>query len=79
MKYYSKRFTVYHYLGQWIQYQSCTQSAPSQLPGEHSRQALTCQIKRQITFASYRVPIYTPGLRAAMWIKCLAELKDKKC
>ena len=23
----------------------------------------------QITFASYRVPIYTPGWRAAMWIK----------
>ena len=26
-----------------------------------------------ITFASYRVPIYTPGWRAAMQIKCLAE------
>ena len=26
-----------------------------------------------ISFASYRVPIYTPGWRAAMWIKCLAE------
>ena len=80
MKYYSKRFTVYYYPGHWIQYQSCTQSAPSQLRGEHSGQAvfseaLTCQIKRQITFASYRVPIYTPGLRAAMWIKCLAEGK----
>ena len=24
-------------------------------------------------FASCRVPIYTPGWRAAMWIKCLAE------
>ena len=24
-------------------------------------------------FASYQVPIYTPGSRAAMWIKCLAE------
>ena len=30
----------------------------------------TCQIKQQITFASYWVPIYTPGSRAAMWIKC---------
>ena len=30
-----------------------------------------------ITFASYRVPIYTPGWRAAMWIKCLAE--GQKC
>ena len=26
--------------GHWIQYQSCTNSAPSQLPGEHSGQAL---------------------------------------
>ena len=25
------------------------------------------------SFTSYRVPIYTPGWRAAMWIKCLAE------
>ena len=79
MKYYSKCFTVYYYPGHWIQYQSCTQIAPSQLLGEHSGHApfqsetLTCQIKRQITFASYWVPIYTPGLRAAMWIKCLAE------
>ena len=30
-----------------------------------------------ITFASYQVPIYTPGWRAAMWIKCLAE--GQKC
>ena len=35
--------------------------------------ASTCHIKRQITFAFYRVPIYTPGWRAAMWIKCLVE------
>ena len=26
-----------------------------------------------VAFASYRVPTYTPGSRAAMWIKCLAE------
>ena len=30
-----------------------------------------------ITFASYRVPIYTPGWRVAMRIKCLA--KGHKC
>ena len=30
-----------------------------------------------ISFTSYRVPIYTPGSRAAMWIKCLAE--GQKC
>ena len=33
----------------------------------------TCHIMQHITFASYRVPIYTPGWRAAMWIKCLAK------
>ena len=32
MRYYSKRFTVYYYPGHWIQYKSCTHSAPSQLP-----------------------------------------------
>ena len=30
-------------------------------------------IKRQILLPSYRVPIYTPGWRAAMWIKCLGD------
>ena len=30
-----------------------------------------------ISFTSYRVPIYTPGWRAAMWIKCLPE--GQKC
>ena len=39
----------------------------------HHCRVHTCHIKWQITFASYRVPIYTPGWRAAMWIKCLAE------
>ena len=78
MRYYSKRLTVHYYPGHWIQYQSCTHSAPSQLPGEHSgyvllqgrTHATSCN---KITFASYRVPIYTPGWRAAMRIKCLAE------
>ena len=83
MRYYSKRFTVYYYPGHWIKYQSCTHSAPSQLPAEHSGYkgtstyatsgVHTCHIMQQIMFASYRVPIYTPGWRAAMWIKCLAE------
>ena len=51
MRYYSKRFTVY-YPGHWIQYQSCTHSAPSLLPGEHSGQVLlqgcthaTCNVR----------------------------------
>ena len=79
MRYYSKRFTVYYYPSHhWIQYQSCTHSAPSQLPGEHSGQVPLQErthghIKKQITFEFYQVPIYTPGWRAAMWIKCLAE------
>ena len=78
MRYYSKRFTVYYYPGHWIQYQSCTMKCTFSTPwgafwlgatsGVH-----TCHIMQQITFASYRVPIYTPGWRAAMWIKCLAE------
>ena len=32
MRYYSKRFTVYYYPGHWIQYQSCTHSAPPPPP-----------------------------------------------
>ena len=63
--------------GHWIQFQSCTHSAPSQLPGEHSGQVplqghkwCPNSTNRQIVFTSYRVPIYTPGWRAAMWIKC---------
>ena len=51
-------------------------SLRSILPGATSG-VHTCQIKRQITFASYRVAIYTPGWRAAMWIRCLAE--GQKC
>ena len=55
--------------GHWIQYQSCTHSAPSQLPGEHSGQALLQERTHSTSsnnkkFASYRIPIYTPGWRA---------------
>ena len=39
MRYYSKHFTGYYYPGHWIQDQSYTHSATSQLPGEHSGQA----------------------------------------
>ena len=35
------------------------------------------QILLNISFASYRIPIYTLGSRAAMWINCLAE--GQKC
>ena len=59
--------------GHWIQYQSCTQSAPSQLPGEHSGQAplkgrTHATSSDKMMLESYRAPIYTPGWRAAMWI-----------
>ena len=40
---------VYYYPGHWFQYQSCSHSAPSQLPEEHSGQA------PQITFAIFRI------------------------
>ena len=45
--------------------------ASRRFTGAHNANSTT------ITFASYRVPIYTPGWRAAMWIKCLAE--GQKC
>ena len=32
---------------------------------------------QNISFTSYQVPIYTPGWRVAMWMKCLA--KRQKC
>ena len=41
--------------------------ASRRFTGAHNANSTT------IPFASYRVPIFTPGSRAAMWIKCLAE------
>ena len=41
--------------------------ASRRFTGAHNANSTT------IPFASYRVPILTPGSRAAMWIKCLAE------
>ena len=84
MTYYSKYFTGYH------MYYPRSLDSISILHSEYTFSthwgafwlgttsgAHTCHIKRQITFASYRVPIYTPGWRAAMWIECLAE--GQKC
>ena len=76
-KLWSKRFTLYYYPGHRIQNQFCTQSALSPLPGEQSRQSAfyrraQCQLNHNIV----RIlpgPHLTPGSRAAMWIKCLAE------
>ena len=74
------KFTVYYYPGHRIQNQFCTHSAHSPvspLPGEHSGQSPFFRRAHAnsttIPFASYQVPIYTPGSRAAMWIKWLAE------
>ena len=48
----------------------------------HSQGSIPCQAayhdvtgkyKPNISFASYWVPIYIPGSRAAMWVNCLAE------
>ena len=84
MRYYSKRFTVYLLPRSLdsisILHSRCTFSTPRGAfwPGATSG-AHTCHIKRQITFALYWVPIYTPGWRVAMWIKGLAELRTKKC
>ena len=57
-------------------------SAQFPLPREHSLSSCLSWRYRQIhtqhiLHILYRVPIYTPGWRAAMWIKCLAE--RQKC
>ena len=49
----------------------------------HSQGSIPCRAAYQantyttLSFTSYRVPIYAPGWRAAMWIKCLGE--GQKC
>ena len=73
--------TLYYYPGRWIQFQDRTYSAQFPLPREHSLPSCLSwrsgKYIHNISFTSYRVPIYTPGWRAAMWIKCLAE--GQKC
>ena len=70
---------MYYYPGHRIQTQFCTQSALSPLPGEHSGQSsfyrrAQCQLNHN-TVRILPGPHLTPGSRAAMWIKCLAEGK----
>ena len=80
MIYYSNCFTAYYY--PWsldsisILHSQCTFSTPwgafwtGATSGVH-----TCHIKRQITFASYQVPIYL-----YTWVECSnVLLKEKKC
>ena len=47
------------------------------IPCRAAYRGVTGKYIHNISFTSYRVPIYTPGWRAAMWIKCLAE--GQKC
>ena len=69
--------TYCYYPSRWIQFQDRTYSAQFPLPREHSSPSCLSwhsgKYIHNISFTSYRVPIYTPGWRAAMWIKCLAE------
>ena len=68
---------MYYYPGHRIHTQFCTQSALSPLPGEHSGQSpFYRRAQCQLNHNSVRIlpgPHLTPGSRAAMWIKCLAE------
>ena len=59
----SKRFTVYYYPSHWILYQFYTRSELWQFYSCAHANSTT------ITFPFYRVPIYTSGSKAAMWIK----------
>ena len=66
------------YPGRWVQFQDRTYSAQFPLPREFLAElpimALQANALLNLSFASYRIPIYTPGwIRAVMWIKCLAE------
>ena len=47
------------------------------IPCRAAYRGVTGKYIHNISFTSFRVPIYTPGWRAAMWIKCLAE--GQKC
>ena len=73
--------TYYYYTGHWIHFEDHTYITQFPLPREHS--VPSCLSWRSgkyihnISFTSYRVPIYTPGWRAAMWIECLGE--GRKC
>ena len=75
---------MYYYPGHRSQKQFCTQSELSLLIGEQSGQSparrAQCQLNHNTVRTlpgRYRVPHLTPGSRAAMWIKCLAE--GQKC
>ena len=82
MRYYSKRFTMYYYPGDLVTGFSINPALKVHLLNTLGSILARCYpftecihatSSNNITFASYQVPIYTPGWRAAMWIKCLAE------
>ena len=73
----SKRFIYHicHYPGHRTHFQA-TLIVQFPLPGEDSLPSCLIGAGKFIhnnRSQSYRVPIYTPGWRAAIWIKCLAE------
>ena len=75
--------TYYYYPGRQIHYNLKTALTVHNF---HSQRSIPCwaayhgitgKYILNISFESYWVPIYTPGLRAAMWINCLAV--GQKC
>ena len=67
--------TYSYYPGRWIQFQDRTYSA--QFPHQREHSLPSCPSGKYHILHIVPVPIYTPGWRAAMWIKCLAE--GQKC
>ena len=68
----------YHYPSRWIQFQDRTYTvhnfhSQESTPCRAAYRGVTCKYIHSISFTSYRVPIFTPGWRAAMWIKCISE------
>ena len=71
--------TYYYYPGRWVQIQDRTYSALFPLPREHSLpNCLRGVTGKHAQHILHILPgTHTPGWRAAMWIKCLAE--GQKC
>ena len=80
-----KAFTAYYYPGHWIHFNAAlTAHNFHSLGSEHSLPKAAYDMIMALANSNtiiwhirYRVPIYTPGSRAAMWINCLAE--GQKC
>ena len=72
-------YMYYYYPGRRIQFQDRTNTVRNIFTHKGAFLAELPIVELQanhihnISFTSYRVSIYTPGWRAAMWIKCLTE------